>query len=39
MLEGLKEFSQPYLKLLPDKRLYERGEDFLRGLVMSTAQV
>lgn len=33
MLEGLKEFSQPYLKLLPDKRLYARGEDFLRGLL------
>ena len=33
MLEELKGFSQPYLKLLPDKRLYARGEDFLRGLL------
>jgi len=33
MLAGLKEFSRPYLKLLPDKRLYGRGEDFLRGLL------
>ena len=30
MLEELKGFSRPYLKLLPDKRLYARGEDFLR---------
>jgi hypothetical protein len=33
MLKGLKEFSRPYLKLLPDKRLHGRGEDFLRGLL------
>ena len=33
MLKELKEFSRPYLKLLPDKRLYARGEDFLRGLL------
>ncbi len=33
MLKELKEFSRPYLKLLPDKRLHERGEDFLRGLL------
>lgn len=33
MLKELKEFSRPYLKLLPDKRLYERGEDFLQGLL------
>lgn len=33
MLEELKGFSQPYLKLLPDKRLYARGEDFLEGLL------
>jgi SRSO17 transposase len=33
MLAGLKEFSRPYLKLLPDKRLYERGEDFMNGLL------
>lgn len=33
MLEELKEYSRPYLKLLPDKRLYERGEDFLCGLL------
>lgn len=33
MLEGLKEFSRPYLKLLPDKRLYARGENFLSGLL------
>lgn len=33
MLKELKEFSRPYLKLLPDKRLYARGEDFLCGLL------
>lgn len=33
MLKELREFSRPYLKLLPDKRLHERGEDFLRGLL------
>lgn len=33
MLEGLKEFSRPYMRLLPDKRLFERGEDYLHGLL------
>ena len=33
MLKELKEFGRPYLKLLPDKRLRERGEDFLQGLL------
>lgn len=32
-LERLREFSRPSLERLPDRRLYERGEDFLQGLL------
>ena len=32
-LERLKEFTQPYIRLLPDKRQHRHGEAFLRGLL------
>jgi SRSO17 transposase len=32
-LERLKEFSQPYIRLLPDIRQHRLGEAFLRGLL------
>ena len=33
MADRLKEWSQPYLKLLYEKRQRPRGEDYLRGLL------
>jgi len=32
-LERLKEFSQPFIRLLPDRRQHRLGEAFLRGLL------